>query len=159
MDHFSDIEGPLPDIYRSREAFFASLPAWRRFLAKLNWHPTIDIMVHTYQLQQAAARRDQALAARASSMSGNSATSTLASSPRPERPAPPASRRLSWRNGGKATLLLLLGIGIAILLFRSGIAQLLLLASIPAFLVVAVLGFLWQAIYDTLQEGDQPPPP
>ena len=116
-------------------------------------------MVHTYQLQQAAARRDQALAARASSLSGNSATSTLASSPRPERPAPPASRRLSWRNGGKATLLLLLGIGIAILLFRSGIAQLLLLASIPAFLVVAVLGFLWQAIYDTLQEGDQPPPP
>lgn len=142
MDHFSDIERPLPDIYRSREAFFASLPAWRRFLAKLNWHPTIDSMVHTYQLQQAAARRGQDVAARPAAC-----------------PAIPPPARFSWRNGVKATLLLLLGIGIAILLFSSGVAQLLLLASIPVLLVVAVLGFLWQAIYDTLQEGDQPPPP
>lgn len=44
MPHSPDLNGPLPDIYRSREAFFASLPAWRRFLAKLNWHPIIDLM-------------------------------------------------------------------------------------------------------------------
>lgn len=29
MGHPPDHDGPLPDIYRSREAFFASLPAWR----------------------------------------------------------------------------------------------------------------------------------
>jgi len=25
--------------------------------------------------------------------------------------------------------------------------------------VLGLLGFIWTAIYDTLQEGDQPPPP
>jgi hypothetical protein len=175
MDDFSDFDGPLPDIYRSREAFFATLPAWRRFLAKLNWHPTIDSMVDSYHHQQAAARRDQALAAPVSSMSSDpllaelnaelihrsvhATTSTQAASPKPEIPAPPARRRRSWRNAVKASLLLLLGIGIAILMFSSGVIQLLLLLSIPVFLVVSLLGFLWQAIYETLQEGDQPPPP
>ncbi len=28
MGYPSDFDEPLPDIYRSREAFFASLPAW-----------------------------------------------------------------------------------------------------------------------------------
>ena len=50
-------DGRLPEIYRSREAFFASLPAWRRFLAKLNWRPTIDLMVKRYALEQAETHR------------------------------------------------------------------------------------------------------
>lgn len=57
MGYPPDFDEPLPDIYRSREAFFASLPAWRRFLAKFNWHPTIDLMVQRYAREQEAARR------------------------------------------------------------------------------------------------------
>lgn len=183
MDDFSDAEGPLPDIYRSRQAFFASLPAWRRFLAKINWRPTIDLMVKAYHLQQEAARRDQAQAApsgripsdpllaelnaelsrRAGHAPSRTVASTLASSPKLElvaaAPAPPAPRRQSWRNRVKASLLLLLGIGIAVPLFWSGAILLLLLVGIPAFILVVGLGGLWKAIYDTLEEGDQPPPP
>ena len=173
MDHFSFDEGPLPDIYRSREAFFASLPAWRRFLAKINWRPTIDVMVSTYHLQQAAARRKQALATPASSpgdsllaelnaelirRAGHAITSTLPPSSSPEVPAPPAPGRHSLRNAAKASLLLLLGIGLAILLFWSG-AIFFLLLGIPVFILVVGVGLLWKAIYDTLQEGNQPPPP
>ena len=59
MGHPPDLDGPLPDIYRSREAFFASLPGWRRFLAKLNWHPIIDLIVKRYDLEQEDARLDR----------------------------------------------------------------------------------------------------
>ena len=29
----------------SKSEFLSSLPPWRRFLAKLNWHPTIDAQI------------------------------------------------------------------------------------------------------------------
>ena len=172
MDHFSFYVGPLPDIYRSREAFFASLPAWRRFLAKVNWRPSIDVMVNTYHLEQAAARREQALAAPASSSgdpllaelnaelirrAGHATTGTLPPSPSPEVVAPPATGRHSLRNAAKASLQLLLSIGLAILLFWSG-AIFFLLLGIPVFLLVVGVGLLWKAIYDTLEEGNQPSP-
>ena len=43
---------PLPSIYRSKQEFLVSLPPWRRLLQKLNWHPTIDISVQQYELEQ-----------------------------------------------------------------------------------------------------------
>ncbi|MCP9808463.1 hypothetical protein KBY58_03320 [Cyanobium sp. HWJ4-Hawea] len=43
---------PLPSIYRSKQEFLASLPPWRRLLQKLNWHPTIELKVQRYELQQ-----------------------------------------------------------------------------------------------------------
>ena len=43
---------PLPSIYRSRQEFLASLPPWRRLLQKLNWHPTIDVDVERYEIEQ-----------------------------------------------------------------------------------------------------------
>jgi len=45
-------ESPLPYHYRSKEAFLASLPPWRRLLANLNWHPTVDKKVERYAIQQ-----------------------------------------------------------------------------------------------------------
>jgi len=42
----------LPSQYRSRQAFLASLPPWRRLLATLNWHPTIDKKVERYAIEQ-----------------------------------------------------------------------------------------------------------
>ena len=75
--------------------------------------------------------------------------------PRPEQ----ASTAPSRGNAVKATLLLLLGIGIAILLFTSPWFWLLLLAGFAVWVLVGLLGFIWKAIYDTLQEEDQPPPP
>jgi fibronectin type 3 domain-containing protein len=43
---------PLPSIYRSKQEFLASLPPWRRLLQKLNWHPTIDVDVERYVIEQ-----------------------------------------------------------------------------------------------------------
>ena len=43
---------PLPSIYRSKQEFLASLPPWRRLLQKLNWHPTIDVDVERYEIEQ-----------------------------------------------------------------------------------------------------------
>ena len=43
---------PLPSIYRSKQEFLASLPPWRRLLQKLNWHPTVELKVQRYELQQ-----------------------------------------------------------------------------------------------------------
>lgn len=54
---------------------------------------------------------------------------------------------------------MLLGIGIAIPLFTTGVIWLLIVVGFAGFMVFGVLGLLWKAIYDTLQEGDQPPPP
>jgi hypothetical protein len=47
---------PLPSIYRSKQEFLASLPPWRRLLQKLNWHPTIDLDVQLYALEQELAQ-------------------------------------------------------------------------------------------------------
>ena len=181
MGHVPDLDddGPLPDIYRSRQAFFASLPAWRRFLAKLNWRPIIDSMVAQYHHEQAAIRREQALNKPASQLplddlladfdaelvrrAGQGTTTMVTPAAKPAGPAlqsaSTAARQPSWRNAGKATLLLLLGIGIAIPLFTSGLIWLVILVGSAGLLVFGVLGVIWKAIYDTLQEGDQPPQP
>jgi hypothetical protein len=125
-------DGRLPEIYRSREAFFASLPAWRRFLSKLNWRPTIDLMVKQYALEQL----ETPLSERVSS----------------------EPKESSSRNAIKATLLLLLGIGIMMLLFSSPWFWLLLMVATAAYVAFGLLAFLWQAIYDTFQEEALTPP-
>lgn len=33
----------------SKSEFLASLPPWRRWLAKLNWHPTIDAQIRVLE--------------------------------------------------------------------------------------------------------------
>ena len=43
---------PLPSIYRNKQEFLASLPPWRRLLQKLNWHPTVDLKVQRYAIEQ-----------------------------------------------------------------------------------------------------------
>jgi hypothetical protein len=43
---------PLPSIYRSKQEFLASLPPWRRLLQKLNWHPTVELKVQRYAIEQ-----------------------------------------------------------------------------------------------------------
>ena len=68
------------------------------------------------------------------------------------------SKQSSWRNAIKATLLLLLGIGIVILLCSSPWFWLLLMVAIAAYVAFGLLAFLWQAIYDTLQEEALTPP-
>ena len=47
---------PLPSIYRSKQAFLASLPPWRRLLQKLNWRPTIDTGVQIYAIEHELAQ-------------------------------------------------------------------------------------------------------
>ena len=181
MGYPPDFDEPLPDIYRSREAFFASLPAWRRFLAKFNWHPTIDLMVQRYAREQEAARRqdiEDRLAKAESSPVGDALLAELdaelnrrgstrttitdlpaePTAPRPDQ-ARTAPTQPSRRNAIKATLLLLLGIGIAILLFTSPWFRRWLAAGCVVWVVFGFFAFIWKAIYDTLQEGDQPPPP
>jgi hypothetical protein len=39
----------------SKSEFLSSLPLWRRFLAKLNWHPTIDAQIKELESE----RREQ----------------------------------------------------------------------------------------------------
>jgi hypothetical protein len=39
----------------SKSEFLSSLPPWRRFLAKLNWHPTIDAQIKELESE----RREQ----------------------------------------------------------------------------------------------------
>ena len=43
---------PLPSTYRSKQEFLASLPPWRRLLQKLNWHPTVELKVQRYAIEQ-----------------------------------------------------------------------------------------------------------
>ena len=43
---------PLPSTYRSKQEFLASLPPLRRLLQKLNWHPTVELKVQRYELEQ-----------------------------------------------------------------------------------------------------------
>ena len=50
---------PLPSTYRSKQEFLASLPPWRRLLQKLNWHPTIDVDVERYEIEQRLKRLEK----------------------------------------------------------------------------------------------------
>jgi hypothetical protein len=52
-------DSPLPSHYRSKQEFLASLSPWRRQLANLNWHPTVDMKVQSYELEQQAIDREQ----------------------------------------------------------------------------------------------------
>ena len=73
---------PLPSIYRSKQEFLASLPPWRRLLQKLNWHPTIDVDVERYEIEQRLQRlksenaRLSELDAKLSAILSSSATSS-----------------------------------------------------------------------------------
>ena len=40
----------------SKSEFLSSLPPWRRFLAKLNWHPTIDAQINAIESRQESER-------------------------------------------------------------------------------------------------------
>ena len=40
----------------SKSAFLSSLPPWRRLLAKLNWHPTIDAQISAIESRQESER-------------------------------------------------------------------------------------------------------
>ena len=52
-------DSPLPSHYRSKQEFLTSLSPWRRQLANLNWHPTVDMKVQSYALEQQAIEREQ----------------------------------------------------------------------------------------------------
>ena len=52
-------EQALPSTYRSKQAFLSSLPPWRRLLARLNWHPTVELKVQRYKLEQKLKRLDE----------------------------------------------------------------------------------------------------
>jgi len=73
---------PLPSTYRSKQEFLASLPPWRRLLQKLNWHPTIDVDVERYAIEQRLKRleiedaRLSELDAKLSAILSSSATSS-----------------------------------------------------------------------------------
>ena len=86
-------EGFLPSQYRSKQEFLASLPPWRRLLANLNWHPTIDKKVARYaieqrllQLEREIAREDE-LDAKIAAL-WPSSTSSSAQMPPPEGDSP-----------------------------------------------------------------------
>jgi hypothetical protein len=36
----------------SKSEFLSSLPPWRRFLAKLNWHPTVDAQISVLESER-----------------------------------------------------------------------------------------------------------
>ena len=38
----------------SKSEFLSSLPPWRRLLAKLNWHPTIDAQIRVLESERRA---------------------------------------------------------------------------------------------------------
>ena len=73
---------PLPSTYRSKQAFLASLPPWRRLLQKLNWHPTIDVDVERYAIEQEIKQLDE-INAKLSAILSSSGTS---STPPPSTP-------------------------------------------------------------------------
>ena len=52
-------DSPLPSHYRSKQEFLASLSPWRQQLANLNWHPTVEMKVQSYALEQQAIEREQ----------------------------------------------------------------------------------------------------
>jgi len=73
---------PLPSTYRSKQDFLASLPPWRRLLQKLNWHPTIDVDVERYAIEQEIKQLDE-INAKLSAILSSSGTS---STPPPSTP-------------------------------------------------------------------------
>jgi fibronectin type 3 domain-containing protein len=75
---------PLPSTYRSKQEFLASLPPWRRLLQKLNWHPTIDVDVERYAIEQRLQRlekEDERLAELNAKLSAILSSSVTSSSP------------------------------------------------------------------------------
>ncbi len=40
----------------SKSEFLSSLPPWRRLLAKLNWHPTVDAQINAIESRNASER-------------------------------------------------------------------------------------------------------
>jgi hypothetical protein len=40
----------------SKSEFLSSLPPWRRFLAKLNWHPTVDAQLSAIESSRESER-------------------------------------------------------------------------------------------------------
>jgi len=67
---------PLPSTYRSKQEFLASLPPWRRLLQKLNWHPTIDVDVERYGIEQEIKRLDEINAKLSAILSSSGTSST-----------------------------------------------------------------------------------
>ena len=84
---------PLPSIYRSKQAFLASLPPWRRLLQKLNWRPTIETCVQIDAIEQELAqmRKDNArlaeLDARFDAIVSRSSSNSTPPPPTPDKPA------------------------------------------------------------------------
>jgi hypothetical protein len=40
----------------SKSGFLSSLPPWRRLLARLNWHPTLDAQINAIESRQESER-------------------------------------------------------------------------------------------------------
>jgi hypothetical protein len=75
---------PLPSTYRSKQEFLASLPPWRRLLQKLNWHPTIDVDVERYAIEQEIKRLDEINGKLSAILSSSGTSSTPPSATRNE---------------------------------------------------------------------------
>ena len=83
---------PLPSTYRSKQEFLASLPPWRRLLQKLNWHPTIDVDVERYEIEQRLKRlekEDERLAELNAKL--RAISSSYATNSNPAKPTPSES--------------------------------------------------------------------
>ena len=77
---------PLPSIDRSKQEFLASLPPWRRLLQKLNWHPTVDLKVQRYAIEQRLLQmqnEDERFAALDARLSAIVSSSSSNSNPQP----------------------------------------------------------------------------
>lgn len=46
----------------SKAEFLSSLPPWRRFLAKLNWHPTVDAQIRALESERRTQRIEKDIA-------------------------------------------------------------------------------------------------
>ena len=75
---------PLPSTYRSKQEFLASLPPWRRLLQKLNWHPTLDVDVERYEIEQEIKRLDEINGKLSAILSSSGTSSTPPSATRNE---------------------------------------------------------------------------
>mgnify|MGYP003343841799 CR=1 FL=1 len=45
-----------PSISSSRSEYLSSLPRWRRWLSRLNWHPVVDLELQTEQIKSETER-------------------------------------------------------------------------------------------------------
>ena len=80
---------PLPSIYRSKQDFLASLPPWRRLLQKLNWHPTVELKVRRYAIEQRLLqmqKEDERLAVLDAKLRAILHNSAISSNPPPSMP-------------------------------------------------------------------------